>query len=117
MLVYIHVKALSDVALSFLLTCFYLLHCFVSLVSLILCVAKLPTQVRAAEYDKLAKALQKGARGCDNPACQTSRPDDKSNKRPKRPKKCAACEVALYCCAACQTAHWPAHAILCKELR
>ena len=62
---------------------------------------------------KEIKALQKGARRCDNPACQTS-PEDKSNKRPK---KCAACEVALYCCAACQTAHWPAHANLCKELR
>ena len=73
----------------------------------------LSTQEEIAKIDKNAKALQKGARGCDNPACQTS-PDDKSKKRPK---KCAACEVALYCCAACQTAHWPVHAILCKELR
>ena len=73
----------------------------------------LPTQEIFAVHDKEAKAAQKGARGCDNPACQSS-PDDKSNKRPK---KCAACEVALYCCAACQTAHWPAHAVLCKELR
>ena len=71
------------------------------------------TQEQLADSIKQAKAAQKGVRGCDNPACQTS-PDNKSNKRPK---KCAACEVALYCCAACQTAHWPAHAVLCNELR
>ena len=73
----------------------------------------LTTQEHNANFGKEAKGYLKGARGCDNPACQTT-PDDKSNKRPK---KCAACEVALYCCAACQTAHWPAHAVLCKELR
>ena len=73
----------------------------------------LTTQEIVAFVDKNTKGRLKGARGCDNPACQSS-PDDKSNKRPK---KCAACEVALYCCAACQTAHWPAHAVLCNELR
>ena len=71
------------------------------------------TKEQFADLDKETKAFQKGARRCDNPACQTSS-DGKSNKRPK---KCAACEVALYCCAPCQTAHWPEHAILCKELR
>ena len=107
----VHVRALSDVAVS-LLASAYLLNCNF-LFSQIVSSNSLPTQKKAANFDKEAKAYQKAARKCDNPACQTS-PDDKSKKRPK---KCAACEVALYCCPACQTAHWPAHAMLCQELR
>ncbi len=49
--------------------------------------------------------------GCWNLQC--SRADQGPISRPPPTQACGACQLARYCCAACQAQHWPLHRVQC----
>jgi hypothetical protein len=93
------VRALS--VATYILVCFLILDIITT------------SQNKAADFAKITKVKQKGARRCDYPPCQASAADLKLGSRFA---KCPGCRVAIYCCKAHAVEHLSEHEDLCEEL-